>query len=56
MGSTDGDIDKKIEVLLLGASLGSLYVLEVGCNGGTEVWISDGIMLKKRLVHMMVQR
>ena len=42
MGSTDGTIDEKFEVLLLGASIGSLDGLEVGSPEGTELWISDG--------------
>ena len=33
----------------LGASLGSLDVLYVGCAEGTEVWISDGRVLGTKL-------
>ena len=35
----------KFEVLLIGASLGYLDRLEVGCTEGTELWLSDGIVL-----------
>ena len=35
--STDGNVDGKFEVLLLGASIGSLDRLEVGCTEGTEL-------------------
>ena len=45
LGSTDGTIDVEFEVLLLVDSLGSLYVLEVGCNEDTELWIYDGRLL-----------
>ena len=55
MGSTDGTEDGKLEVLLLGASLGSRDGIEVGCTEGTEIWIFDKILLGKHLVHMMVQ-
>ena len=41
LGSTDGTVDGKFEVLLLGASLGSLDGLEVGCTEGTKLCISD---------------
>ena len=45
LGSTDGTSDVEFEVLLLVDSPGSIDVLEVGCNEGTELWIYDGRVL-----------
>ena len=45
LGSTDGTSDREFEVLLLGASYGSIDGLEVGCNEGTEIWIYDDRVL-----------
>ena len=47
LGSTDGTADGKFEVLLLGASIGSLYRIEVGCTEVTELWISYGRVFGK---------
>ena len=45
MVSTDGVVYVKFYVLLLGASLGSLYGLQVHCTEGTELWPSGGRLL-----------
>ena len=34
----------------MGASLESIDVIEVGCIEGTEMWISDGMVLGTTLV------
>ena len=41
LGSTDGTADGKFEVLLLGASLGSIDGLEVGCTEGNKLCLSN---------------
>ena len=33
--------DGKFDFLLIGVSLGYLDGLDVGCNEGTEIWLSD---------------
>ena len=43
--STYGTTGGNFEFLLLGTSLGYLYELEVGCNEGSELWISGGSFL-----------
>ena len=45
LDSTDGTKYGKFEVLLLGASLGYLDILEVGCTEVTEIWIFYGRVL-----------
>ena len=38
----DGNTDETFEVLVIGASTGSLDRLGVGCTEGVELWISGG--------------
>ena len=47
---------EKFEVLLLGDSLEYIDGLEFGCTEGTELWIFNGRVIGKTIVHMMVQR
>ena len=42
LSSTYVTTDEMFEVLLLGASIGSLDRLKVGCTESTELWISYG--------------
>ena len=42
LGSIGGTAYGKFEVLLLGASIGSIDRLEVGCTESTEIWNYDG--------------
>ena len=45
LGSTGGTADEKFDVLLLVASLGSIYGLQVGYTEGTELWVYNGIVI-----------
>ena len=56
LDSTDGTEYGKFEVLLLGASLGYLDILDVGCTEVTELWIFMGECLSQQLVHMIVHK
>ena len=42
LSSTDKTAYDQFKVFLLGASIGYLYRLEVGCTEGNELWIHDG--------------
>ena len=47
LSSTYVTTDGKFEVLLIGASIGSLDRIEVGCTEVTELWISYGRVFGK---------
>ena len=56
MGSNDGTLDEKFEFLFLSDSLEYIDGLEFDCTEGTELWIFNGRVIGKTIVHMMVQR